>query len=100
MLWVLIRSASETYAVCTQLEVPYSSNEYPQHMFSWRDKKNMNTFWLKKKTSSLSKAMKKTQTSLQSYNLVKTSGRRTLSHRARPSMWADRPGLSYKGAFP
>ena len=32
MLWVLIRSAS--------------SNDYPQHMFSWRNKKNINTFGL------------------------------------------------------
>ena len=24
------------------------SNEYPQHMFSWRNKKNINTFGLKK----------------------------------------------------
>ena len=29
-----------------------ASNEYPQHMFSWRNKKNINTFELKK--SSLS----------------------------------------------
>ena len=31
------------------LEVPRrgTSNEYPQHMFSWRNKKNMNTFGLK-----------------------------------------------------
>ena len=30
------------------------SNEYPQHtcMFSWRNKKSMNTFWLKKKKKS------------------------------------------------
>ena len=26
-----------------------ASNEYPQHMFSWRNKKNINTFGLKKK---------------------------------------------------
>ena len=25
-----------------------ASNEYPQHMFSWRNKKNINTFRLKK----------------------------------------------------
>ena len=25
-----------------------ASNEYPQHMFSWRNKKNINTFGLKK----------------------------------------------------
>ena len=30
MLWVLIRSASTG-----------GSNEYPQHMFSWRNKKNI-----------------------------------------------------------
>ena len=30
MLWVLIRSAS---------------NEYPQHMFLWRNKKNINLIW-------------------------------------------------------
>ena len=31
------------------LEVPQwgTSNEYLQHMFSWRNKKNINTFWLK-----------------------------------------------------
>ena len=23
------------------------SNEYPQYMFSWRNKKNISTFWLK-----------------------------------------------------
>ena len=33
MLWVFIRGAS---------------NEYPQHMFSWRHKENIDTFWLKK----------------------------------------------------
>ena len=33
------------------LEVPQwgTSNEYPQYMFSWRIKKNVNTFWLKKR---------------------------------------------------
>ena len=25
-----------------------TSNEYPQHMFAWRNKKNINTFGLKK----------------------------------------------------
>ena len=32
------------------LEAPRrgASNEYPQHMFSWRNKKNINTFGLKK----------------------------------------------------
>ena len=32
------------------LEMPHrgTSNEYPQHMFSWRNKKNSNTFWLEK----------------------------------------------------
>ena len=32
------------------LEVPHrgTSNEYPQHTFSSRNKKNINTFWLKK----------------------------------------------------
>ena len=39
------------------LELPRwgNSNEYPQHMFSWRNKKNINTFWLIKKV--LSRAM-------------------------------------------
>ena len=39
MLWVLIT-----------VEVPQggSSNEYPQHMFLWRNKKNISTFGLKK----------------------------------------------------
>ena len=36
MLWVLIRGRG-------------ASNEYPQSMFSWRNKKNINTFGLKKK---------------------------------------------------
>ena len=29
------------------LEVPWqgTSNEYPQHMFLWRNKKNIRTFW-------------------------------------------------------
>ena len=42
MLWVLIRSAS--------LEAPQrgASNEYPQHMFLWRNKKNINIFGVKK----------------------------------------------------
>ena len=35
MLWVLIRSASMRRL-----------NEYPQRMFSWRNKKNINTFGL------------------------------------------------------
>ena len=37
------------------LEVPRrgASNEYPQHMFSCRIKKNINTFWLKKKAPNL-----------------------------------------------
>ena len=49
MLWVLIRGYS--------LEAPHrgTSNEYPQHMFSSRNKKNIHTFWLKK--SALSRAM-------------------------------------------
>ena len=37
MLWLLIRSAS---------------NEYPQHMFSWRNKKNMKAFSWKRETLS------------------------------------------------
>ena len=38
------------HMLCYSLEVPWlgSSNEYPQHMFSWRNKKNINTFGLKK----------------------------------------------------
>ena len=42
------------------LEVPQggASNEYPQHMFSWRNKKISNTFGLKKK-SALTRAMVK-----------------------------------------
>ena len=37
------------------LEAPQrgASNEYPQHMFSWRNKKNINTFGLKNKVSFL-----------------------------------------------
>ena len=49
MLWVLIRSTSH---ICCgySLEAPRrgASNEYPQHMFSSRNKKNIDTFWLKK----------------------------------------------------
>ena len=32
------------------LEVPHwgTSNEYPQYMFSWRNKKNISDLWLKK----------------------------------------------------
>ena len=39
------------------LEAPHqgASKEYPQHMFSCRNKKNIDTFWMKK--SSLSGAM-------------------------------------------
>ena len=37
MSWVLIRSTSGG-----------ASNEYSQHMFSWRNKKNISTFYLKK----------------------------------------------------
>ena len=39
----------KTYVVYS-LEVPHrgTSNEYPQHMFSSRNKKNIDTFWLKK----------------------------------------------------
>ena len=37
MLWVLIRSASGG-----------ASNEYPQHMFSWINKKDISIFRMKK----------------------------------------------------
>ena len=39
------------------LEAPCqgTSNEYPQHMFLWRNKKNINTFELKKSTLSRAK---------------------------------------------
>ena len=49
MLWVLIRSAS-LRCFWYSLEVPRrgASNEYPQHMFSLRNKKIINTFWRKK----------------------------------------------------
>ena len=50
MLWVLIGSASA-------LEAPRqgASNEYPQHMLLWRNKKDISMFQLKK--SALSVAM-------------------------------------------
>ena len=50
MLWVLIRSASPNICCGYSLEVPHrgTSNEYPQHMFSSRNKKNTDNFWLKK----------------------------------------------------
>ena len=35
-----------------------TSNEYPQHMFLLRNKKNIDTFWLKKKNA-LSRAIDK-----------------------------------------
>ena len=53
MLWVLIRSTSlffhENIRCGYSLEVPHggASNEYPQHNFSWRNKKNINSFRLK-----------------------------------------------------
>ena len=39
------------------LKVPCQgvSNEYPQHIFSWRIKKNINTFGLKKKKKTTKK---------------------------------------------
>ena len=36
-----------THNICFHGEIG-ASNEYPQHMFSWRNKKNINTFGLKK----------------------------------------------------
>ena len=45
--------SSKTYIVCCgyTLEAPRrgASNEFPQHMFLWRNKKNIIIFWLKKK---------------------------------------------------
>ena len=38
-----------------------ASHDYPQHIFSWKSVKNINTFWLKKKTK---KNEKKTTTYL------------------------------------
>ena len=40
----------QKHVVLYSLEVPHrgTSNEYPQHMFSSRNKKNIGTFWLKK----------------------------------------------------
>ena len=39
--------------MCCQysLEAPHwgAANEYPQHIFSWRNKKHISSFWLKKK---------------------------------------------------
>ena len=58
----ILRIASEEYnfiliyaqnhALWYSLEVPHqpASNEYQQWMFSWRYKKNINDFWLKKKS--------------------------------------------------
>ena len=68
MLWVLIRSASASFLflnenICcgysleaprrgasNSLEAPRrgASNEYPQHMFSSRNKKDISIFWMKK----------------------------------------------------
>ena len=36
-----------------------NSNEYPQHLFSLRNKKHTDNFWLKKKKNALSRAMLK-----------------------------------------
>ena len=38
----------KAYIVGTQYQGAF--NEYPQCMLSWRNKKNINNFWLKKKT--------------------------------------------------
>ena len=65
MLWLLIRSAWQYFSYLStktccgySLEVPCqgTSNEYPQHMFSWRNKKNISIFGLRRKCS-LSGAM-------------------------------------------
>ena len=41
----------QKHVVWYSLEMPYqgASNEYPQHMYLLRNKKNINNFWLKKK---------------------------------------------------
>ena len=48
------------------LEVPHggASNEYPQHMFSWRNKKNIGIFQVKKKTNKQKKKKQKKKTAL------------------------------------
>ena len=42
----------QKYYVVVLIKAPWrgTSNEYPQHMFFWRNKKNINTFGLKKKS--------------------------------------------------
>ena len=44
------RTAHKNICYGYSLEAPHrgTSNEYPQHIFSWRNKKNINTFGLKK----------------------------------------------------
>ena len=49
MLSVLIGQDKGGYLINILLISPRgASNEYPQHMFSWRNKKNVITFELKK----------------------------------------------------
>ena len=47
---ILVLFLHENICCGYSLEVPWqgASDEYPQHMFSWRNKKNISTFWLKK----------------------------------------------------
>ena len=42
MLWVLISCGYSLEAPCRG-----ASNEYPQHIFFWRNKKDISTFWWK-----------------------------------------------------
>ena len=56
------------------LEVPRqgASNEYPQHMFLWRYKKNTNTFLLGKKKKKKKKQTKKMLSGVMAPYLLKT----------------------------
>ena len=55
--WMVALFLDKNICCGYSLEVPQwgTSNEYPQHMFSSRDKKNIDTFWLKQNTLSRAK---------------------------------------------
>ena len=49
-LHIIFLNSPQKCMLLYSLEVPLQgvSNEYSQYMFLWRNKKNINTFWLKK----------------------------------------------------
>ena len=80
---IFLLSPQKTYVVGTH-SVPHkgASNEYPEHTFSWRNKKNINTFGLKK--CILSGPMKHVGT-------VKILGSPCLSHNMRNYIFGRAP---------